>query len=128
MPGESGFDLQQSLAEFDDCMPIIFLTGHGDIPASVRAMKAGAIDFLTKPVPRETLLRTIQTALERDAAERKSRAILRDLRARYESLTAREREVLTHVVGGKLNKQIAFAPGTRDRPITANPTSIIGKP
>ena len=127
MPGLSGFDLQQSLARRDEPLPIIFLTGHGDIPASVRAMKAGAVDFLTKPVRREALLRTVQNALERDVAERKSRAIVGELRSRYETLTAREREVLAHVVSGKLNKQIAFDLGTSERTIKAHRASIMDK-
>ena len=127
MPGASGFDLQQSLAQMEERLPIIFLTGHGDIPASVRAMKAGAVDFLTKPVRRETLLRAVQNALERDATERKARAILRELREHYETLTAREREVLVHVVGGKLNKQTAFDLGTSERTIKAHRASIMDK-
>lgn len=127
LPGASGFDLQQSLATQEDRLPIVFLTGHGDIPASVRAMKAGAVDFLTKPVQRETLLRAVQSALERDAGERKSRAILRELRTRYETLTVREREVLAHVISGKLNKQIGFALGTSERTIKAHRASIMDK-
>jgi FixJ family two-component response regulator len=127
LPGTSGFDLQQSLASREDRLPIIFLTGHGDIPASVRAMKAGAVDFLTKPVQRETLLRAVQSALERDATDRKARAILRELQARYKTLTAREREVLVHVVSGKLNKQIGFALGTSERTIKAHRASIMDK-
>ena len=127
MPGVSGLDMQQSLARMTEPLPIIFLTGHGDIPASVHAMKAGAVDFLTKPVRREILLRAVQNALERDATERKSRAILRELRERYETLTAREREVLVHVVGGKLNKQTAFDLGTSERTIKAHRASIMDK-
>jgi FixJ family two-component response regulator len=127
LPGTSGFDLQQSLASREDRLPIIFLTGHGDIPASVRAMKAGAVDFLTKPVQRETLLRAVQSALERDATDRKAQAILRELQARYKALTAREREVLVHVVSGKLNKQIGFALGTSERTIKAHRASIMDK-
>ena len=127
MPGASGFDLQQSIVNMEEPLPIIFLTGHGDIPASVHAMKAGAVDFLTKPVQREILLRAVQNALERDATERKSRVILRELRSRYETLTAREREVLTHVVSGKLNKQIAFALGTSERTIKAHRGSVMVK-
>lgn len=127
LPGASGFDLQQSLATQEDRLPIIFLTGHGDIPASVRAMKAGAMDFLTKPVQRETLLRAVQSALERDAAERKSRAILRELQERYKTLTGREREVLAHVISGKLNKQIGFDLGTSERTIKAHRASIMDK-
>ena len=127
MPGLSGFDLQQSLAQMEEPLPIIFLSGHGDIPASVRAMKAGAVDFLTKPVRRDALLRAIHTALERNAAEKKARATLCELRSRYEILTAREREVLAHVVGGKLNKQIAFDLGTSERTIKAHRASIMCK-
>ncbi|HEU4345940.1 MAG TPA: response regulator transcription factor [Candidatus Binatia bacterium] len=127
MPGASGFDLQQSLAKTEERLPIVFLTGHGDIPASVRAMKSGAVDFLTKPVRRETLLRAIENALERDARERKSRAIVRQLRNLYETLTAREREVLAHVVSGKLNKQIGFDLGTTERTIKAHRASIMAK-
>ena len=127
MPGVSGLELQQSIAGTDEPLPIIFLTGNGNIPASVRAMKAGAIDFLTKPVERETLLRAVGNALERDAAERISRANLRDLRGRYQTLTAREREVLAHVVGGKLNKQIAFDLGTTERTIKAHRAAIMDK-
>lgn len=127
MPGVNGLDLQQSLAQMDGRLPIIFLTGHGDIPASVRAMKAGAVDFLTKPVKRATLLRAVQNALEFDATERKSRAILREVRRSYETLTAREREVLAHVVSGKLNKQIAFDLGTSERTIKAHRAHIMDK-
>ncbi len=127
MPKASGLDLQQALAQLEDRLPIIFLTGHGNIPASVRAMKAGAMDFLTKPVPRDTLLRAVQSALARDATERHSRAVLRELRGRYATLTAREREVLVHVVSGKLNKQIAFDLGTSERTIKAHRARIMDK-
>jgi FixJ family two-component response regulator len=127
MPGASGLELQQSIASTDEPLPIIFLTGNGDIPASVRAMKAGAVDFLTKPVERQMLLRAIQNALDRNAVERSSRANLRELKDLYETLTAREREVLAHVVGGKLNKQIAFDLGTTERTIKAHRGSIMGK-
>ena len=127
MEGASGLDLQKTLEQAEEPLPIIFLTGRGDIPSSVRAMKAGAVDFLTKPVERETLLSAIQRALERDALERKTRARLRDLRARYESLTAREREVFAHVVSGKLNKQIAFDLGTTERTIKAHRANITDK-
>ena len=127
MPEASGFDVQQSLAKMEERLPIVFLTGHGDIPASVRAIKAGAVDFLTKPVRREALLRAVESALERDAKERKSRAILRELRKRYETLTTREREVLAHVISGKLNKQIGFDLGTSERTIKAHRASIVDK-
>jgi FixJ family two-component response regulator len=108
MPGVGGFDLQQSLARMEERLPIIFLTGHGDIPASVRAMKGGAVDFLTKPVRREALLGAVENALAIDAKGRAARAALREIHDRYENLTPREREVLMHVVSGKLNKQIAL--------------------
>jgi FixJ family two-component response regulator len=127
MPGVSGLDLQQSLARMEEPLPIIFLTGHGDIPASVRAMKAGAVDFLTKPVRRDALLRAVQNALAVDSKGRAARAVLRELHDRYENLTPREREVLVHVVSGKLNKQIAFDLGTAERTIKAHRASIMEK-
>jgi FixJ family two-component response regulator len=127
MPGASGFDLQQSLAAMEEGLPIIFLTGQGDIPASVRAMKAGAVDFLTKPVRREALLHAVQNALGIDAKGRAARAALRELQDRYKNLTPREREVLAHVVSGKLNKQIAFDLGTAERTIKAHRASIMEK-
>jgi FixJ family two-component response regulator len=127
MPGVSGFDLQQSLERMEERLPIVFLTGHGDIPASVRAMKAGAVDFLTKPVRRETLLRAIENALGVNANGRAARAVLRELQNRYENLTPREREVLGHVIAGKLNKQIAFDLGTSERTIKAHRASIMAK-
>jgi FixJ family two-component response regulator len=127
MPGASGLDLQQSLERMEKRLPIIFLTGHGDIPASVRAMKAGAVDFLTKPVRREALLLAVQNALAVDAKGRAARAVLLELHNRYETLTPREREVLAHVLGGKLNKQIASDLGTAERTIKAHRASIMEK-
>jgi FixJ family two-component response regulator len=127
MPGVSGLDLQQSLALMEERLPVIFLTGHGDIPASVRAMKAGAVDFLTKPVRREALLLAVQNALAVDAKGRAARAVLLELHNRYETLTPREREVLAHVLGGKLNKQIASDLGTAERTIKAHRASIMEK-
>ena len=127
MPGLSGLDLQQSLERMEKHLPIIFLTGHGDIPASVRAMKAGAVDFLTKPVRREALLSAVQNALGVDAKGRAARAVLRELRDRYENLTPREREVLAHVVSGRLNKQIALDLGTAERTIKAHRAAIMEK-
>jgi FixJ family two-component response regulator len=107
LPGLSGLDLQKAMAEIGLEIPIIFLTGHGNIPASVQAMKAGAMEFLTKPVEEQDLLKAIQEAIERDRRTRQQQAGIRDLRDRYESLTAREQEVLRQVVSGLLNKQIA---------------------
>ncbi len=127
MPGVSGLDLQQAVARMEERLPIIFLTGHGDIPASVSAMKAGAVDFLTKPVRREALLAAVQTALGVDAKGRAARAVLRESQSRYNSLTPREREVLAHVVSGKLNKQIASDLSTAERTIKAHRAAIMEK-
>ena len=107
LPGLSGLDLQKRMAEVGLEIPIVFLTGHGNIPASVQAMKAGAIEFLTKPVDEQDLLQAIQEAIERDRRTRQQHADMRELRDRYESLTAREQEVMQQVVSGLLNKQIA---------------------
>jgi FixJ family two-component response regulator len=107
LPGLSGLDLQKQMAEVGLETPIVFLTGHGNIPASVQAMKAGAIEFLTKPVDEQDLLRAIQEAIERDRRTRQQHADMRELRDRHESLTAREQEVMRQVVSGLLNKQIA---------------------
>src|SRR5689334_5612837 len=105
MPGPSGLDLQEALAKEEEPLPIIFLTGYGDVPTSVRAMKAGAVDFLTKPIKRDALLSAVRTALARDLRSHTSREQLRDLRARFTKLTPREREVFDLVVAGRLNKQ-----------------------
>jgi FixJ family two-component response regulator len=107
MPGLSGLDLQKRMAEVGLEIPIVFLTGHGDIPASVEAMKAGALEFLTKPFDDEKLLRAIDEAVERDRRIRQQHAAMRALQDRYESLTAREQEVMQRVISGLLNKQIA---------------------
>ena len=107
LPGLSGLDLQKRMAEAGLAIPIVFLTGHGNIPASVQAMKAGAMEFLTKPVNDEDLFKAIREALERDRRTRQQHADRRELRDRYESLTAREQEVMQQVISGLLNKQIA---------------------
>ena len=107
LPGLSGLDLQKRMAEAGLETPIVFLTGHGNIPASVQAIKAGAVEFLTKPFDEQDLLRAIQEAIERDRRTRKRHADMRDLRERYESLTPREQEIILQVVSGLLNKQIA---------------------
>ena len=127
MPGVNGLDLQQSLAQMEERLPIIFLTGHGDVPASVRAMKAGAVDFLTKPVRREALLRAVENALGLDAKARATRTVLRGQQSLYRNLTPREQEVLAHVVSGKLNKQIAFDLGISERTVKAHRASIMEK-
>jgi FixJ family two-component response regulator len=107
LPGLSGLHLQQRMTELGLDIPIVFLTGHGNIPASVQAMKAGAIEFLTKPVEEQNLLKAIREAIERDRRTRQQQAEIHDLRRRYESLTAREQEVMQRVISGVLNKQIA---------------------
>ena len=107
LPGLSGLDLQRELNESNFQIPIIFMTGHGDIPMSVRAMKNGAQEFLTKPVRGQDLLDAVQQAIARDRAARRERAEMADLRTRFDSLTPREREVLDLIVAGLLNKQIA---------------------
>jgi FixJ family two-component response regulator len=108
LPGLDGLALQQRLRETGEVLPIVFLTGHGDIPMSVRAIKAGAADFLTKPVEGDALTAAIRTAIEQHATQRHGRTDNAAFRRRLKTLTPREREVLTAVVAGKLNKQIAF--------------------
>jgi len=107
MPGFNGLQLQTALGEKGSILPIIFLTGHGDVSKSVQAMKHGAFDFLSKPVKDKDLLTAVRAAIERDAVARPEHAKLSQIRARLDTLTPREREVLEHIVAGKLNKQIA---------------------
>jgi FixJ family two-component response regulator len=114
LPGLSGLDLQRELAIAGPAIPIIFITGHGDIPMSVQAMKAGAVEFLTKPFRDQALLDAIHHAIQRDYANRKRLAEIAEHRARYNLLTQREREVLVLVVSGLLNKQIAAQLGTTE--------------
>jgi FixJ family two-component response regulator len=114
LPGMSGLDVQRRLAEAGVQIPVIFITGHGDIPMSVKAMKSGAVDFLTKPFRDQDLLDAIQQALERAAAVRQHQNEIAELKERYESLTAREREVMGLVVSGMLTKQIASTLGTSE--------------
>ena len=114
LPGLSGLDLQRELAEADSDIPIIFITGHGDIPMSVRAMKAGAVEFLTKPFRDQDLLDAITQAVALDRTRRQQHAELAELRGRYDSLTPREREVMALVAAGLLNKQVAVELGTSE--------------
>ena len=107
LPGPSGLDFQAELAKANIHIPIIFMTGHGDIPMTVRAMKAGAVDFLTKPFRDQDMLDAVSTAIERDRKRREDERVLADLRSLFESLTAREQEVLALVAAGLMNKQIA---------------------
>src|SRR5258705_1205546 len=114
LPGINGLDFQRQLADAGVHIPIIFITGHGDIPMSVRAMKSGAVEFLTKPFRDQDLLDAIYQALDRDRVTRQHESELAEVRKRYESLTPREREVMRLVVSGMLNKQIAFDLGTSE--------------
>jgi FixJ family two-component response regulator len=114
LPGLSGLDLQKRMAEVNLEIPIVFITGHGDVPTSVQAMKAGALEFLTKPFAEQDLLDAIQQAIKRDRVARQRRAEMKDLQGRYQSLTPREREVMKRVINGLLNKQIAAELGTTE--------------
>ncbi len=114
LPGVNGLDFQRELANAGIRIPIIFITGHGDIPMTVKAMKSGAVEFLTKPFRDQDLLDAIHQALDRDRVTRQEQSELSDLRKRYESLTPREREVMGLVVSGMLNKQIGFELGTSE--------------
>jgi FixJ family two-component response regulator len=127
MPGLSGPQLQERLAELGNRVPIVFLTGHGDIPMSVQAIKAGAEDFLTKPVAREKLVAAVERALTRDAQQRAHDSELDGLRARVSRLTPRESEVFALVVRGKLNKQIAGELGTAERTVKAHRQKVMEK-
>jgi FixJ family two-component response regulator len=125
--GLSGLDLQKRMAEAKIEVPIIFITGYGDIPMTVQAMKAGAVEFLTKPFRNQELLDAIQQALERDRTTRNQRAKNEELHTRYDSLTSREREVMTLVVAGLLNKQIAGELGTSETTVKNHRHQIMEK-
>jgi FixJ family two-component response regulator len=127
MPGLNGLELQAALTAKGSAIPIIFLTGRGDISMSVQAMKGGAVDFLTKPVDDEDLLKAVHAALEKDRIERLSRAELDEIQERVATLTPREREVLTHVVSGQLNKQIANDLGTVEKTIKVHRARVMEK-
>jgi FixJ family two-component response regulator len=114
LPGVSGLELQRKLADADVRIPIIFITGHGDIPMTVKAIKSGAVEFLTKPFAADELLQAIEQAFDRDRVTRRQRSEHAELRQRYDSLTARERQVMSLVVSGMLNKQVAYELGTSE--------------
>ena len=127
LPGLSGLDLQHELANTDPPIPIVFITAHGDIPMTVQALKAGAVDFLTKPFRDQQLLDAVQQAIDRDRAARHERSELAELRRRYESLTQREREVMTLVVTGLLNKQVAAQLRTSEATVKAHRAQFMRK-
>jgi FixJ family two-component response regulator len=127
LPGPSGLDFQRELAEADFKIPIIFITGYGDVPMSVQAMKRGAIDFLTKPFRDQDLIDAIHSGLTRDCARRANEAALRALRERFQSLTPREREIMTQVVQGRLSKQIASAIGVSEPTVKVHRSNIMRK-
>ena len=127
MPGMTGLELQTALARSDNPLPILLLTGYGDIPSSVRAMRDGAEDFLEKTAPHAELLAAVTRALARDVREREVRARQREVRALFEALTPRELEVLGHVVRGRLNKQIAGDLGIHERTVKLHRTAITTK-
>lgn len=127
MPGLTGMDLQSRLNALDSLLPIIFITGHGDIPTSVRAMKEGAVDFLPKPFDDTQLLDAVERALERNIRDRSTRAQISGIQERFATLTPREREVMALIATGKLNKQVADALGTVEKTIKVHRARIFEK-
>ena len=127
MPGSSGLDLQHHLAATGNAKPIVFLTGHGDIPMTVQAMKAGAVDFLTKPFRDQSLLDAVAAGIERDRAQRADARLIRRQTDHYAALTARERQVLRLVAQGRLNKQIAFELGISEVTVKLHRSSVMKK-
>jgi FixJ family two-component response regulator len=127
MPGMNGFDLQLALAQTRNPLPILFLTGHGDIPSTVRAMRGGAEDFLEKRAPKEKVVDAVKRSFIRDTRERESRTRQRELSQRFDTLSKRELEVLAHVVKGKLNKQISADLGIHERTVKLHRTAITTK-
>ena len=127
MPGLNGLELQQALAERGGALPVVFLSGHADVPVSVGAMKAGAMDFLTKPVRDDVLLAAVRTAFEQDRVARLARAEAAEIQARLATLTPREREVMDHIVTGQLNKQIAGDLGTAEQTIKIHRARVMEK-
>jgi FixJ family two-component response regulator len=127
LPGPSGLDFQSDLAKADIRIPIIFITGHGDIPMTVRAMKAGAVEFLTKPFRDQDLLDAVKIALERDLARRTHETTVHELRAHFEALTPREQEVISFVTAGLMNKQIAAELGVSEVTVKVHRGSVMKK-
>jgi FixJ family two-component response regulator len=127
LPGLTGLDLQQELTGTERALPIVFLTGQGDIPMSVRAIKSGAVEFLTKPFDTGALLEAVRHAVERDREERAERKDLIELKARYDSLTPREREVMQRIITGRMNKQIAAEFGTSEPTVKEQRAQVMQK-
>jgi FixJ family two-component response regulator len=127
LPGRSGLDFQRELAATDVRLPIIFITGHGDIPMTVQAMKGGAIEFLTKPFRDQDLLEAIELGLARDRARRQDDTVLAALKMRFEALTPREREIMVHVVRGRLSKQIAADIGVSEVTVKVHRSNMMRK-
>jgi FixJ family two-component response regulator len=127
LPGLTGLDLQQELTGTERALPIVFLTGQGDIPMSVRAIKSGAVEFLTKPFDTRALLEAVRHAVERDREERAERKGLIELKARYDSLTPREREVMQRIITGRMNKQIAAEFGTSEPTVKEQRAQVMQK-
>jgi FixJ family two-component response regulator len=127
LPGMSGLDFQDQLGRQGIALPIVFMTGHGDIPMTVRAMKAGAFDFLAKPFRDQEMLDAVTAAIERDRQRRSATAALDDLRAAYQTLTPRERQVMTHVVAGLMNKQVAGVLGLSEITVKIHRGNVMRK-
>lgn len=127
MPGFTGLELQQALIEKNCSLPIVFLTARGDIPTSVRAMKHGAVDFLTKPVDDNDLIAAVDRALDQEATDHVRRAQIAELQMRFSTLTSREQEVLGHVIAGRLNKQIAAVLGTTEKTVKVHRARVMEK-
>lgn len=127
IPGQTGIELQEDLAAADFDMPILFMTAHGDIPMTVRAMQAGAVDFLPKPVNDEQLLQTVQLAIKRHVRQRQESAAIHDFRRRIDSLSKREHEVMIRVISGMLNKQIAQQLGITEHTVKVHRGRVMGK-
>jgi FixJ family two-component response regulator len=127
LPGPSGLDFQRELGDKNIGLPIVFLTGHGDIPMSVRAIKAGAVEFLTKPFREQDLLDAVRAALDRDRAGREEERLLGTLRARFDLLTPRERAIMSLVVTGRRNKQIAYEIAASEATVKAHRTNLMRK-